>query len=309
MIPRAGPRMLYFLQQLLNGLHSAAIYALLAFGYALANGLLKRTNLAHGAIFAFCGQTMILAAVYGYQVLWLTLPATVAFGIAVAFAYAGLISRLLSRLVFAPLAGHSPNTIVAATLGVLIVLMELTRISADTHDFWLPPMLATPVAFASGGGFAATLTVIQLVNVALASAVVAGGAFHLARSRFGRDWRAIADDPLAARLCGVDTARVFNRTVLLGGLCAALAGVLAALYYGNLGFGAGLVYGLKILFVTAVGSYHAPTRAALGAAAFGMAESLWAGYFPIEWRDAWMYALLAAMLVLTGDRRDQRASG
>ena len=45
-------------------------------------------------------------------------------------------------------------------------------------------------------------------------------------------------------------------------------------------------------------------RAALGAAAFGMGESLWAGYFPIEWRDAWMYFLLVAMLVLTAPGRD-----
>ena len=59
-----------------------------------------------------------------------------------------------------------------------------------------------------------------------------------------------------------------------------------------------------ILFVTAVGGYLSPPRAALGAAAFGMAESLWAGYFPVEWRDAWMYLFLVAMLVLIGAGRD-----
>lgn len=98
---------------------------------------------------------------------------------------------------------------------------------------------------------------------------------------------------------------VFRHAVLAGGLCAALAGVLAGLYYGNISFGSGLVYGLKILFVTAVGGYLSPLRAALGAAAFGMAESLWAGYFPVEWRDAWMYLFLVAMLVLIGAGRDQ----
>ncbi|WP_395450170.1 branched-chain amino acid ABC transporter permease [Aminobacter sp. UC22_36] len=296
--------MLYFLQQLLNGVHSAAIYGLLAFGYALGNGLLKRTNLAYGGIFAFCGQTMILAAVYGWQALWLTLPVTIAFGIVVALAYAAFLSRVLSQWVFAPLVSRSPNAIVAATLGVMLVLMELSRIAADTHDYWLPPMLSTPVVFASGSTFVATLTVIQLINTAVAAVVIVWGAILLARSNFGQHWRAVADDPFAAKLCGIDTTHVFHRALLLGGLCAGLAGVLAALYYGNLGFGAGLVYGLKILFITAVGGYYAPARAALGAAAFGIAESLWAGYFPIEWRDAWMYGLLAAMLVLAGDRKD-----
>ncbi|MBT1159789.1 branched-chain amino acid ABC transporter permease [Aminobacter anthyllidis] len=296
--------MLYFLQQLLNGVHSAAIYGLLAFGYALGNGLLQRTNLAYGGIFAFCGQTMILAAVYGYQALWLTLPATIAFGGVVALAYAALLSRILSQTVFAPLASRSPNAIVAATLGVMLALMELSRIAADTHDYWLPPMLATPLVFASDGNFIATLTVIQLINTTVAAIVVTCGAVLVARSNFGRHWRAVADDAFAAKLCGIHTTRVFHRALLFGGLCAGLAGVLAALYYGNLGFGAGLVYGLKILFITAVGGYYAPGKAALGATAFGIAESLWAGYFPIEWRDAWMYGLLAAMLVLAGDRKD-----
>jgi branched-chain amino acid transport system permease protein len=300
--------MLYFLQQVLNGLHSGALYALLAFGYALTNGILHRTNLAYGGIFAFCGQTMILAAVYGWQVLWLTLPATVAFGIVLAFGYATLVSAILSRSVFEPLADRSPNTIAAATLGVLLVLSELARIAADTRDFWLPPMLSQPVVFAEQPGFKVTLTVIQLIDCAIIVAAIALGGRMLARSRFGREWRAVSDDPHAARLCGVDTIAVFRRAVLGGGLAAALAGVLAGLYYGNISFGTGLVYGLKVLFVTAVGGYLSPVRAAAGGVAFGLAESLWAGYFPIEWRDAWMFLFLVAMLVLIGAGRDSRTA-
>lgn len=298
--------MLYFFQQVLNGLHSGALYALLAFGYALTNGVLHRTNLAYGGVFAFSGQTMILAAVYGWQVLWLTLPATVAFGILLAFAYALLVSHLLSRGLFEPLAGRSPNTIAAATLGVLLVLSELARIAADTKDFWLPPMLAQPVVFAEQHGFKATLTEIQILDCAIIVFILVSGSVALARSRFGREWRAVSDDPEAARLCGVDTTAVFRRAVLAGGLAAALAGVLAGLYYGNISFGTGLVYGLKVLFITSVGGYLSPSRAALGGAGFGMAESLWAGYFPVEWRDAWIFLFLVAMLVLIGAGRDTR---
>ncbi len=36
--------MLYFLQQVLNGLHNGALYALLAFGYALTNGVLRSSS-------------------------------------------------------------------------------------------------------------------------------------------------------------------------------------------------------------------------------------------------------------------------
>ena len=298
--------MLYFFQQVLNGLHSGAIYALLAFGYVLTNGILHRTNLAYGALFAFCGQTMILTVAFGYQVLWLTLLAAVALGVVTAFLYAGLISNVLSRSVFEPLADRTPNAIVVTTLGILLVLSEASRIAADTHDWWLPPMLAQPIVFAQDASFKATLTLIQLIDCAIVLAAIILAAWAFARSGFGRRWRAVSDDPHAAALCGVDVRMVFRHAVLSGGFCAALAGVMAALYYGNVSFGSGLVYGLKILFVTAVGGYLSPPRAALGAAAFGMAESLWAGYFPIEWRDGWMYLFLVAALVLIGPGRDQQ---
>ena len=298
--------MLYFFQQVLNGLHSGALYALLAFGYVLTNGILHRTNLAYGAVFAFCGQTMILTAAFGYQALWLTLFASLALGVVSALLYAALISHVLSRSVLEPLADRTPNAIVVTTLGILLVLSEASRIAADTHDLWLPPMLAQPIIFAQSATFTATLTLIQVLDCVFVLAIIAFAAWAFARSSFGRRWRAVSDDPKAAAMCGVDVRAVFRGAVLAGGLCAALAGMLAGLYYGNISFGTGLVYGLKILFVTAVGGYLSPPRAALGAAAFGMGESLWAGYFPLEWRDAWMYLFLVAMLVLIGAGRDQQ---
>ena len=92
----------------------------------------------------------------------------------------------------------------------------------------------------------------------------------------------------------MDVEQVFHRTVVAGALIAGLAGLMAGLYFGNISFGTGLIYGLKILFVTAAGGYHAPARAAGGAAVFGIAESLWTGYFPVEWREAAVFLALVA---------------
>ena len=145
-----------------------------------------------------------------------------------------------------------------------------------------------------------TLTVIQLAQLRVAALAIALASLGLARSRFGRSWRAVCDDGLLPPCAASTCARVFHAAVLGGALFAALAGVMAALYYGNISFGTGMVYGLKVLFVTAVGGYREPLRAAAGAAASASPNSLWAGYFPIEWRDAWMFGLLVAILVLSG---------
>jgi branched-chain amino acid transport system permease protein len=290
--------MAYLLQQILNGVHMGALYALLAFGYALSNGLLRRANLAHGAVFAFGGQVAILAATYGWNVLWLTLPATLAFGTIVALAFAALTSHLLSRTVLEPLARQSPNAIVAATLGVALVLMELGRLAMDSRDLWLPPVLATTVTFWRDGNFPVTLTLIQIVDIGIVAATIAASALFLARSRFGANWRAICDDPLAAAMCGVDQRRVFRASIIGSGLLAALAGVLAAIHFGNISFDTGLVFGLKVLFVAALGFGLSPLSAAAGAAFVGLAESLWTGYFPAEWRDAAIFSALVAVMVL-----------
>ena len=216
--------MLYFLQQLLNGFHSGALYALLAFGYALTNGVLKRTNLAHGPVFAFAGQVMILVAVFGWHVLWLTLPATVALGIASAFVYAALIATILARSVFLPLAESSPNAIVVATLGVSLVLMELARIAAETRDFWLPPMLADPVVCVGERlpGDPHRHPARQLR--ARGRGHRPGGPSCRARGSAAPGGPS-ATIRLAAAMCGVDVRGVFYAAVLGGALLAALAGI------------------------------------------------------------------------------------
>lgn len=290
--------MAYFLQQVLNGLHGSALYALLAFGYALTHGVIRRTNLAYGPVFAFCGQMAILFAVAAYDELWLIWPVALAIGIVAAFLYATLLGSVLARGIFAPLAESSPNTIVAATLGVAIVLLELARLAADTRDYWLPPILAIPIVFLEWNGFKVTLTVIQLIDISTAIVAIAALVALLQRSRMGRLWRAVSDDPLAASMCGVDVARILALSVIAGTFLAALAGCLAAVYFGNISLGTGLVFGLKVLFVTAVGGYRSPLRAAIGAAAVGMGEALWTGYLPNDWRDVAVFVFLTVLLVL-----------
>lgn len=290
--------MAYFAQQLLNGLHSAALYALLAYGYALTYGVTRRASFAHGALFAFAGQILILAAVFGYLRLRLTLPAAILFGGAVAMLVGLLAADVLARRVYAPLAKASPNAFLAATLGVMIVLIELGRVAADARDWWLPPLLATPIVFARNGDFAVSLTAIQIAGVAVAAIALAVAEWTMRRARAGRVWRAACDDPLAAALCGIDPDATLRRTVAASTALAALAGFIAVLHYGNMSFEAGLIYGLKVVFVAALGAGGSPLAAALGGVAVGMAEAQWMAWFPADWRDAAILGGFSLLLIL-----------
>ena len=298
--------MLYFLQQLLNGLHAGALYALLAFGYVVINGVLHRTNLAYGGVFAFCGHAMILATLFGYDVLWLTWPAAIALGVAAAFFYAWVAGFILSRHVLETLAGRSPNSVVAATLAVAIVLMEMSRIAADTKDYWLPPFLSQPIVFASRPGFQVTLTVNQLSGCAVAIVILFLGAWTMNRSMFGR---------LARRFrrprCGGDVRRRRGRRLsrLVIGQARSLPPWLASLRPSTMATSVsarGMIYGLRRSSSSPPpAATSSPSRAALGRRGLWHRRSTLGRLFRRRMaRCLDVLAFLAAVLVLRAPARD-----
>lgn len=290
--------MAYFLQQIANAVPVAALYAVLAFGYSIAFAVTRRADIAYGALFAFAAQLFVLFAGYGWNQLWLVLPAALGFGALGALVYSLGAAVLVGRHVMRPLAFSSDNTVVVAALGVVLVLMETARLASDARSLWLPPLLATPVVFWNDAAFPVALTVLQLANTLAMLAMIALGAAFLARSRWGRRWRAVSQDRRAAELCGIDSASVYLSAYALAALFASLTGMLAVSYYGNMDFGAGLVFGVKVLFIAALGGAGNPLRSALGGAAIGLTETLWSAYGPFLWRDVVVIAALVLLLII-----------
>ncbi|WP_428428154.1 branched-chain amino acid ABC transporter permease [Pararhizobium sp.] len=297
--------MAYFLQQLASALPIAALYALLAFGYSIAFSVTRRADLTYGALFGFAGQIFLLFSDFAWNRLWLVLPAALAVGAVSALVYTLGAGLLIGRSIMHRLVATSANTVVVVSLGIALVLMELSRIAADTRSLWLPPFLNTPVTLWSDPRFPVTLTVVQLLNTALMLAIVGAGQLFLVRSAWGRAWRAVSEDAGAAALCGVDGRRVFIAAYGFSAFLAAIAGILATAYYGTMDFGAGVVFGVKVLFIAAIGGQTAPVLAAVGAAAMGLSETLWSAYGPMLWRDFAIFSFLVLLLVLTRKQQFQ----
>ena len=220
-----------------------------------------------------------------------------ALGALVALVYVVLAATLVGDKVIRPLAAVSPNSVIIASLAVMIVLMELVRIAADARDLWLSPFLNQRVTLWQVDHYAVVITHIQIVNVLVMTAAVANASLFLARSRAGRNWRAVADDAGAAQLLGVNSGAVLVTASLATAVFSALAGILATSYYGSMDFGSGLMFGLKVVMIAAIGDQSSPPRSALGAAAFGLAETLWGAYMPFMWRDLAMFSLLILLAV------------
>ncbi|CAD7027749.1 branched-chain amino acid ABC transporter permease [Pseudorhizobium halotolerans] len=295
--------MSYFLQQIANAVPLATLYASLAFGYAIAFAVTRRADITYGAIFAFSGHLYVLVAHFGWNELRLVLPAALALG-ALAALSGGVATGMVSgRFIIRPRASVSPNAVIVGSLGLVLVLMEGARLAAQTRELWLPPLMKEPIVLWSGEGFPVTLTTLQCLSTAILLLLLGMGAVFLVRSTWGRRWRAVSEDSRAAEMCGVDARTVFVMSYAAAALMASICGILATSYYGTMDFGAGLVFGLKVVLIAAAGGHAHPIRAAGGAAVIGFAETLWAGYGPIVWRDLVIVGGLVAVLVMSRRER------
>jgi branched-chain amino acid transport system permease protein len=135
--------------------------------------------------------------------------------------------------------------------------------------------------------------------------------FFMARHRFGRQWRACAQDLRMAALCGIDTRTTLAVTLVIAAGYAAAGGAVIALYYGNVNFYMGTVLGLKALLVAVIGGLGSVPGALVGGLVLGFLESLWSAYFAANYRDVVVFGALIAMLIFrpqglfaTAARRD-----
>lgn len=296
---RLGPRSAYWLQQALGGLVLAGIYGLIATGFALVHGLYGRINLAFGEI-AVAGGAFMLVAIGAFSAGGRLGPGTLGLAVMLGIGAAALLSWVVGRVVFVPIAtqSRSPQPVLIATVAVALVLAETLRLTAPFRENWLPALLNRPLYIAGQDGFVATATPAQFLAAGLA---LTGLSIMLGLVRFtsyGRSWRAYADDAKMAALLGVRVPLLVGSTFALAGACAGLAGACVVIAYGTIAPGDGLAITLKALISAIIGGIGSVPGAFLGAALVASVEIVWSTAFDIAYRDVVIYSLLAGFLVL-----------
>jgi branched-chain amino acid transport system permease protein len=294
-LPRVSKTVAYALQQTFNALPSTAVYALLAAAYSLIYGLIGRINFAFGALAATGGY----GAAFG-AALWVGAPPGYVLltagllGVAAALGW----GVACGAWALAPLRGKSGQQVLIATIGLSIFLSELLRLTQGVTPNWVSPVLNAPFGLARAGDFIVTTSADALFSAAVALAAGLALVTGMRFSRFGREWRAYADDALAASLFGVDPDGVFLKTFALASALAGLAGFVMTMFYGGVGYEAGAMLGLKALVAAIFGGVGSVPGALIGGLMLGGFEAFWSAYLPIDYRDVATYALLAVLLAL-----------
>jgi branched-subunit amino acid ABC-type transport system permease component len=294
-LPRLPRAAAYALQQALDGLPLAAIYALLAAAYSLVYGLVGRINLAFGDFAAAGGYAAALGALLAVG----QTPATIlATAVALGGGAAALWGIAASRWVFYPLRDATGQQALVASVGLAMAMGEFLRLAQGNQPVWVSPMLNAPFGLARSGDFVVTSALDALLcgGFAILAGLTLIAAIRF--TRFGRRWRAYAEDPLAAQLFGVSPRAVLAQTFALAGAFAGLSGFLMTMYYGSVGYAAATGLGLKALVAAILGGVGSIPGALIGGLLVGAFEAVWQACFSVDYRDVAVYSLLAITLVL-----------
>jgi len=288
-------------QQILNAIFIGSIYALFAVGYTLVFGVLDILNLAHSAVFMLAAAVTYTLVVNHGQSFWLAcaLAIVVAAFMGVAIEYVCL--RPLRRRRAPPIAA------LISTIGLaLIIVAAVEQGRPGTLFSWLWVDGANSVSLPAGtypnpiwnvGGLTLEGTKLAVIPISIALMLLLG--YVMRFTQVGRGLRAVAENPRAARLMGIDVDRMILLTLIISSALGGLAGILFGVALGDIspyiGRDSVEVRGLAVIVLGGIGSVQ---KTVLGGYLLGAIEVLAVVLLGSNVRAGVAFAALFLMLVL-----------
>jgi branched-chain amino acid transport system permease protein len=276
-------------QQLLNGLFSGSIYALFAIGYTLVFGVLDILNLAHQAVF-MVGAFVALELMLGWHFpFWLALTA--------AAAVAGLAGAAIERVAFRPLRGR-PDAYFSSLISSLATatIIEAVVLQVYGPNLRRFPPAAFPATIYRAGDVRVSPLQITILLLSLALTVALQVLLH--HSGTGRAIRAVAENPRAARVLGIDVDRVIRLTFVISSALGGLAGVLFGVAFNGIDPSLGHAVELKGLAVIILGGMGSIPGAVLGGYLLGLTEVATVAQLGSAYRDVAAFIVLFLVLLV-----------
>ena len=272
------------LQLLIAGLTVGSIYALVALALVTTFNITGILNLAQGEFSA-------LGALLASSLCTAGLPLAAAFAVSVLAA--AVLAGLIERAAVHPARGASGLTLIIITLGLSISLRGLALLIWGTDPVVLP-------AFSKGGPLylaGAAVSPQSLWIIGLLAVSVAGLHAFFELTYSGKAVRACVINRTAARLVGINPARMSLFAFLGSGALGAAAGIFIApvtLATYDMGF----MLGIKGFVAVIIGGMHSTGGAVLGGIILGVLEAYGAGLVSSGLKDALALLVLLAVLLV-----------
>jgi branched-chain amino acid transport system permease protein len=289
----------FFFQELVNGLTTGALYALVALGFSMVYGVLKLLNFAHGDLY------MVGAYVGFFVIQWfggpsaLNIPVPLLLVIMFVLA-AGLVGGLgvaIERFAYRPLRDAPRIAPLITAIGISFFLENaaLLLFGAQFRLYNTADFISLSSGITIGS---VTIDSVQIMVLVLGLVLTVGLRELVNRTKLGKQMRAVAADREAAEMMGVNVNFTIAATFFLGSALAGVAGVMGGLLFNQVTPTIGFIVGLKAFTAAVVGGIGSLPGAMLGGLLIGVAESMITGYVSSTYTNLFVFALLIVVMLV-----------
>src|SRR5947208_8003938 len=297
--------MTLFLQELIIGITTGAIYALIALGYTMVYGIIELINFAHGDIFMI--GTLVCIAIFGLFGITstsspqgLTLVGILIVTCLGSMLICAVLGVVIERVAYRPLRNAPRLAPLISAIGVSLILEDIGKLWRGV-TFVSFPQIFPQTTFNLGP---VNISGVNILVLVVAFVLMFALQWLVTRTRIGRAMRAVAQDREAAALMGVNVDRIIAITFFIGAALAGAAGFIYGLQYGSTIFYIGFQLGLFAFTAAVLGGIGNLVGAMLGGVLIGIIEAL-ASLIPdtilphggTAWHEAIIFAILILILV------------
>ncbi len=278
--------MIDLVQNTIDGVMIGSSYGLLALGFTVIFGVMRRLNLSYGPSIMIGGYLgTVLYLHYGAGPL--AIAAAVVLGAVVAGIY-------VERLCFAPMKAGAGIASMVSSFAIWMQLEQAAILVLPRHTYPFPPLATgTPLQL---GPF--LLRIDHLIMLVCALGLAAAVHLALYRTRFGLALRAIIGNPIAAHLVGINVRRAVLLAFVGASAIGGAAGFLVLAVDQQVTPMFGMWATLKGLIAMMIGGLGSVPGAIAGGLLLGIVEAHSQWYFGPQIRDLVAYLVLFAFLVL-----------
>jgi branched-chain amino acid transport system permease protein len=291
--------MSFFFQELVNGVTTGALYALIALGFSMVYGVLKLLNFAHGDLYmvgAYIGF-FVIQWFGGAQHLTIAVPLLLVIMFVLAAALVGGLGVAIERFAYRPLRDAPRIAPLITAIGVSFFLESsaLLLFGAQYRVYNTADFISLSSGIQIGS---VTIDSVQILVLVLGVVLMAGLQLLVNRTRLGRQMRAVAADREAAEMLGINVNFVITATFFLGSALAGVAGIMGGLLFNQVTSTIGFIAGLKAFTAAVVGGIGSIPGAMLGGLVIGVAESFVTGYISSTYSNLIVFGILIVVMLI-----------
>ena len=274
------------IEQLLNGLRTGSIYALIALGYTMVYGIAKMINFAHGDII-MVGAYALYVAIINMQ-----LPAIPA--VLLTCVTCAVLGVVIEKVAYKPLRKAPPLAVLITAIGVSYFLQSASLLIFGATPIPFKSIINVP-AVKLGSVTVSGLTIVTLIVTTVCMIALT---LFINKTKAGSAMRAVSEDKGAASLMGINVNRTISMTFAIGSFLAAVAGILYICQYQSLRPTLGALPGIKAFVAAVLGGIGSVPGAMIGGILLGIIESISKAYISTELADAIVFGVLVVVLLV-----------